>query len=174
MTETLWLALTAVGTWGLVGVTLWMAERQRKLTLTDLQVRRQLLFMDRWESKPIRKERVILARQLLANDPDAKIREIILEFWESVGTYWLKGYLLEDLVWTDFAYYVTRWWAACKAYVDEVRCREHNDETIYLYLEKLAQRMREMDARERGLEKLEELGTDDLRRFLEDEASLED
>jgi len=173
MFEIVWIAVTAIGTWCLVGVTLWMTERHHKVALTNLRVRHEMLFVDRWESKAMRQARQILARQLLAKASDEEIQESVLDFWESVGCYWLHKYLLENLVWSDFGHCVVRWWPACKAYVEEQQRRNQNDQTIYLYFNKLAHRMLEIDARERDLEQPESLGSDDINRFLRGEAALE-
>src|ERR1700730_797342 len=137
----LWLVL---GTWALVGVTLWVAREQSKALRDDLKVRLQLQFQERFDSRAFVSDRMALAKALLGDRPREELSESVMNFFEDLGLFARRGYLDKELIWHTFGFYIVRWWAACKDYILAER-RRHNDRTLFADFEKLAQEMRERD-----------------------------
>ena len=159
----LWLVL---GTWALVGVTIWVARQQSKSLRDDLKVRLQLRFSERFDSRAFVSDRIALAKLFLDNASHMDISESVLNFFEDLGLFSRRGYLDEELIWHAFGFYVVRWWAACKDYVLEER-RRQNDETLFTDFEDLASRMRRRDIRAG----LQEPSSEELGQFLEGEST---
>jgi hypothetical protein len=154
-----------LGTWGLVVVTYFMMRQQTALLRTDLKVRHQLAFADRFDSGRMLNDRKLLAQQLLSGARRGEIAEPVMDFFEDMGLFLRRGYLDEELLWSTFGFYAVRWWAACKNYNLEER-KQQNDSTFFTDFELLANRFRILD---RG-EKLAEPTSSELQSFLRDES----
>jgi hypothetical protein len=157
----LWLVL---GTWALVGVTLWVAFQQSRILRDDLKVRLQLQFGERFDR--LMDSRNQLAERLRAGATRDTISEDVMNFFEDLGMYLDHGYVDEELVWNTFSFYAVRWWLACKDYILQER-RRHNDQTLFKDFENLAGKMRAREVRA----KLEEPTAADIEKFLLDESA---
>ncbi len=40
-----------------------------------------------------------------------------MNFYESVGTFFQRGYLDPEMAWSGFSFYAIRWWSATKDYI---------------------------------------------------------
>jgi hypothetical protein len=165
----------ALGTWLLAGATIWLVWEQRRamraqeeISRTDLRVRTQLLFADRFDSPQIVRHRATLARQLLDHASHDEIDEESLSFFEDLGLFYRRGFLDEELIWSTFGFYVVRWWMATYEYIKEERQRT-SDHTIFSDFEKLTGAFRKLDADA----PLPEPTTSELKAFLRDEANLQ-
>lgn len=166
--------LLVVATWALVWVTFRMARQQTAIlreqaeTLrTDLKVRLQLTFTDRFDALQMQEDRKKLAESFLSNAPHDQIQEAVLNFFEDMGCFLRRGYLDEDLLWRTFGFYAVRWWAICKDYV-LVERKLKNDSTLFEDFEYLAERLHRCDVKAG----LAEPSTSELKTFLEDELNL--
>jgi hypothetical protein len=158
--------LLVFGTWALVAVTYFMMRQQTSLLRTDLKVRHQLAFADRFDAEEMLNNRKLLARQLLSGAGRSEIEEPVMDFFEDMGLFLRRGYLDEELLWNSFGYYGVRWWAACKNYILEER-KLQNDPTLFTDFELLAKRFRALDIQE----KLPEATSSELQSFLQDESA---
>jgi len=167
-----------LGTWALVGVTLWMAHHHARLFReqldflrndfrNDLRARLQLTFAERFDSDRMKSHRRVLAEQLRAGAVHEKIQEDVMNFFEDMDLFLGHGYLEEDLLWSIFGFYAVRWWALCKNYIFEER-RRKNDTTLFTGFKDLVDRFAKRDAQEG----LEEPTAKELEEFLHDEIML--
>jgi hypothetical protein len=74
----------ALGTWALVGVTTWMVCTQSRIQRTDLKVRLQLTFIDRFDGPVMLEARRRLAKTFLTNSKHEDISETVLELFEDL------------------------------------------------------------------------------------------
>lgn len=58
------------------------------------------------------------------NDPRWETVDEVLNFFQTVGLYVLKGRIDEDLAWDFFAYRLNHYWPACQCYVTYTRKKE--------------------------------------------------
>jgi hypothetical protein len=169
----------AVGTWALVVATFaaacWLVSEQRRaaqaqeeMLRTDLRVRTQLLFIDRFDSPQVIRYRAALARDFLNHAPHDQIKEEALNFFEDLGLFYRRGFLDEELVWSTFGFYAVRWWMAAYEYIKDERQRT-SDPTNFDDFEELAKVFRKLDAQAH----LPEPTPSQLNVFLQDEANLE-
>src|SRR5712692_922010 len=114
-----------LGTWALVGVTLWVAHQQSKALRDDLRIKLQLKLTDRFDSSLLVAARASVAKQLLEKAPHQDVSETVIDFFEDLGMYLKRRYLDEKLIWDTFGFYALRWWSACRDYVLDER-RRHN------------------------------------------------
>ena len=180
------------GTWALVvvalalvGVTFWMARdqsrnlkaqtdsqnenfhHQMEALHSDLRLRLQLTFMDRFDNDRMKAHRKALAEHLLTHVAPDQIQERVMDFFEDMGLFLRRGYLDEELLWSTFGFYAVRWWAASRDYISEEQ-RRKNDTTLFTEFKNLVERFRKRDAEE----DLEEPTPQDLTDFLKDERDL--
>jgi hypothetical protein len=162
------------GTWALVGVTLvlvwvtfWMFRQQRELLRGDLKVRLQLTFIERFDSDRMKHYRGVLAQRLLANAPHNDIQEDVMNFFEDLDLFLVRGYLDEELAWETFGFYAVRWWAACNDYILE-ECKRNNDLTLFTGFKDLVDRFSTHDVHN-GLKKP---SSEDIEQFLQGEQEL--
>ena len=171
--EHFWMALTAIASWALVGITYYLVRKQIKIAREDLKVRLQTSFEEKFESQLIIVERKKLALQLMQQANHEDIQEPILNFFESVGMLLKRGYFDKEMAWVGFGYYVIRWWASCKDYVFEERRRNNNDKTIFEEFEYLVDQVFQVEIKERNLSRAElEPSKDDINTFLTAESNL--
>jgi hypothetical protein len=177
----------AVGTWVALGLTWWLTKRQwdlfrqqaqadHKLKLEELKLTRNQIQAELYVKigawfDALRGQRRALAKQLLAHTIHDQIEEHVMDFFEDTGALVHRGYLDAELAWEVVGYYGRMWWNACKDYVEKERQRKHGDLTLFYRFQQLADRMAELDMRERNLTRAEvELSGDEVREFLEEEA----
>jgi len=171
--EIIWVPLTAIASWALVIVTWYMIRKQVKLGKDDLKVRLQVDFDDKFEGHNMTIERKRLAEQLLANATHDDIKEPIINFFESLGLLLRKNYLDSEMIWSSFAFYIIRWWAACKDYIIEERKRQNNDDTIFSEFEFLVDEMYKVEMKKRALSRIKlEPSRDEIIQFLNEEKEL--
>ncbi len=189
--ETFWVMLTAIASWALVIVT-WrliksqiklgklqldeqrrFANEQLDLSRSDLKVRLQVNYEEKFDSETFINERKKLATQLLAKTHHNEIQEPIMNFFESVGLLLRKKYLDPEMVWSGFSFYAIRWWCACKDYISEERQLQHNDGTIFNDFENLVDELYKIEIAQRNLTRAKiEPSRDDIASFLEAEKNL--
>jgi hypothetical protein len=140
-----WTAIMALGTWGLVAVTLvavfWQMNRQREVNAVTLLVR----LTGTWDSEQMRQNRERLKQSFLMKSPVARIRvgqtmAPIANFFELVGFFTRRGALREVMVWSTFSYYVIPYFAAMKDRIAHDRGVE-DDPSLYTDFEWLYNRM---------------------------------
>ena len=168
-----------LGTWALVVATLWLGwhhatifrkqmESLRSDFRSDLKVRLQLVFTDRFDSDRMKDHRSRLAERLLAADvAHDTVQEDVMNFFEDMALLLDHGYLDEDLLWNTFGFYAVRWGAACNDYILEERKRT-SDPTVFDGFKDLVERFIKRD-REEGLP---EPTKTDINAFLQDERNL--
>ncbi len=74
MSEISWIALTAISSWALVGVTWIFLNRQINVSRKDSKVRLQIIYEVKFDSSAMIAERKKLAEQLLNNETHESIR----------------------------------------------------------------------------------------------------
>jgi hypothetical protein len=171
----IWIEISlSLGTWALVGVTLWIAwkqtvilRRQSEAQQTDLKVRLQLTFIDRFDKQAMMEHRKRLAQHLLSSSPHEEIPERVMDFFEDLGLFIRREYLDEELIWSTFGFYAVRWWAASKTYILKER-RKKSDDTLFTDFEDLVQMCLKRDANEG----LAEPTPTEIHEFLQDECKL--
>jgi len=156
-----------LGTWALVIVTLWVAWQQSRSLRTDLKVRLQLQFSERFDSRAMASDRKRLAEQLLRNAAHDEVAESVMNCFEDLGLFLRLKHLDEELLWNTFGFYVVRWWEACRPYVLEERER-HRDATLFSDFETLRDRMNKRDVEA----SLHQPTPTEIIAFLEDESRL--
>lgn len=140
----------------LVVATLWLVYVTRQLTLEtregsrrQIGVQTWLSFVDRLDSNEMKRARKKLAALLVNYDQTkhGKVNEVVLEFFEDVGTTYELGFLDRKLADSTFSYYVTHWWEAARAYVDQERRNMGGDKTddYFGYFQRLAETLRYCD-----------------------------
>jgi hypothetical protein len=173
MSEISWIALTAIASWALVGVTWIFLNRQIIVSRKDSKVRLQIIYEEKFDSSAMIAERKKLAEQLLNNETHENIQEAVMNFYESVGTFFQRGYLDPEMAWSGFSFYAIRWWSATKDYIFEERRIQNNDPTIFEEFETLVDEFYKLEIAERHLSRAQlEPSPDDLKRFLGAEARL--
>ena len=142
-----------------------LASEAREASFRQISVQMWLEFQKRFDSQEMLRARKMLAGQLRAKTPPEgeKISETVLNFFEDVGLAYDKGYLERELADDSFGFYLCRWWAAVKSYVDDERRRHNEDTTLFARFETLADTMRLPD---------EIIDNRELRLFLDDESKL--
>ena len=134
-----------------------------KSTKDQIGVQVWMTMEARFDSQEMKQARRKLAFQLDPYDSTKHddIGEHVLEFFESVGSVYLHGFLTEKLAESSFSYHANRWWEAAKSYVDAER-REHKaDDTLYCDFEAFVKAMWKYERH--GIDK------DELKSFLEAE-----
>jgi len=165
--------LLAIAAWAGVFVTFHMAREQTDLLRTDLKLRLQLKFSDRFDDVRMKGYRKRLAEQLLRNTPHEEIQEDVMNFFEDMGLFFELGYLDERFVWGTFSFYLTRWWSACKEYIVEERNRQNFDQSLFSKFECLVGRVYDIGVKElTRTRETQEPGVDEISEFLQDEARL--
>lgn len=173
MSEVHWIALTAIASWALVIVTWIFLKRQIGVSREDLKVRLQTTYEEKFDSPAIVAERRKLAEQLINKEPHDNIQEAVMNFYESVGMLFHRGYLDREMAWSGFSFYAIRWWCATKDYILEERRIQNNDSTIFKEFESLVDEFYALEVAERHLSRAQlEPSQDDLKRFLEAEKKL--
>lgn len=142
-----------------------LANEAREASFRQIGVQMWLEFQKRFDSPEMLRARKALAGQLRAKTPPKgdRISETVLNFFEDVGLAYDKGYVEKELADDSFGFYLCRWWAAVKSYVDEERRRHKEDTTLFARFEKMADTMRLPD---------EIIDDRELQLFLEDESRL--
>lgn len=171
--EVFWVMLTAIASWFLVGVTWLMIKKQVMLGQTDLKVRLQMSFEEKFGGSNMIEERKKLAGQIIGQTKHEDIQEPILNFFESIGILLRRKYLDREMVWAGFAFYAIRWWSASKDYIFEERRRKNNDNTIFEDFNYLIDELYKIEMQKRSLTRAElEPSQDDIKRFLDEEKNL--
>jgi hypothetical protein len=142
-----------------------LANEAREASFRQIGIQTWLEFQKRFDSPQMLKARKVLAGQFRAktHPKGERISETVLNFFEDVGVTYDKGYLDKELADDSFSFYLCRWWAVLKSYVDEERRRHNEDATLFARFEKLAACMRLPD---------ETIDDRELELFLEDESKL--
>jgi hypothetical protein len=172
--------IVAIGTWGLVYWTFKLTRSttelvtsQNEVAKTNLVASLQLKMEDRFDSNSMVTARSKLARQLLTNAPHDEIQEDVMNFFESVGTMFRRGYLDPEMTWAAFSFYAIHWWAACKEYIDTERKRQDDDHTIFDDFQNLVDKLCEIESSKRKLSRSQlEPRTQKIQQFLQDESGL--
>lgn len=173
MPEIFWIALTAIASWALVLVTWVFLRRQIGISREDLKVRLQTTYEEKFDSPAIIAERKKLAEQLLNKEPHDNIQETVMNFYETIGIFFRRGYLDKEMAWSGFSFYAIRWWSATKDYIFEERKIQNNDSTLFEEFETLVDEFYTLEMNERHLSRAQlEPSPDDLNRFLEAEKKL--
>jgi hypothetical protein len=126
-----------------------MSGRQERLLHTDLQVRLQMQFAERFDSSKLIAERKLLAARLIARAPHDNIQETVMDFFEDLGVFLGRQLVDDKLAHHNFGFYGLRWWKCCSAYVLEERKRK-NDPTLFANFENLSKLFLQLDV-ERNL-----------------------
>jgi hypothetical protein len=142
-----------------------LAKESREASFRQIGVQMWFEFQKRFDSQEMLRTRKTLAGQLKAKTPPKgdRISETVLNFFEDLGIAYEKGYVEKELAEDSFSFYLCRWWAALKSYVDEERRRHKEDATLFANFEKLANRARLPD---------EIIDNRELQFFLENESKL--
>ena len=154
---------TTVITGLLVLATLWLVWVTRKLTLETREGSRRQIGVQTWlslvnrlDSAEMKRARKKLAA-LLANydrTKHDKVNETVLDFFEDVGTTYELGFLDHNLADSTFSYYVTHWWEAAKAYVDQERINMGGDQAddYFGYFQRLAKALHYCDIDDKAVQ----------------------
>ena len=166
-------ALTAWGTWALVGVTFCLVIVQTRTSRDQMKMKIELDFVDKFESNAMKLARSKLAKQILAKVDHDCIQEDVINLFEAIGTVLRRKYLDKELVWADFSFHAIRWWSVLKDYILEERKRQDNDQTIFEDFENLVDILYKVEVKRRklSLDKLKP-NNDKISQFLKDESNL--
>ena len=161
----------AIGTWALVGVTIWLVKGQLSIAKEQRKIQLFLELRKEFDGSLI-SDRKLLAQQLLDNKPHEEINEPVPNFFEDMGMLLRRDYLDREMIWDTFSYYVTRWWSSLKAYIAKERT-DKGDDTLFKDLEYLVETMYrdEMMKRRKTRTELEPTSAE-VNRFLKEEANL--
>jgi hypothetical protein len=170
--EIFWMAVTAIASWVLVGITFYLISNQIQISKNDLQVRIQLNFEERFESESFIRIRKNSSSQLLMKKGFKGIHEEILNFFESIGMLLRKKYFDEEMAWIGFGYYAIRYWEAYKEYIHAERARV-KDDTLYTEFEFLKDQMYAIEMLKRKLTQEEiKIKPEEITDFLSEECNL--
>lgn len=143
-----------------------IAGRQEEALRTDLRLRLQLTFGERFDNSRLVAHRQRLAQQLLiSTTPHGEIQEAVMNFFEDLGLFLRRGHLDAEMAASTFGYYAVRWWGNCEPYVREERKQKGDDNELFEDFEELARRFRAVEK----ASGLPEPSAEALRKFLEDE-----
>jgi hypothetical protein len=163
---------TAMGTWALMVVTwalvvgTWLVVRvqvreQRRGTaaLLDKQhetnaVTALIRLAETWDADPMRRNRENLRHWWLEGTVggDLKVRHFmgpVAGFFERVGLLERRGILDEEMVWSEFSYFILNYYAALADGIQQERAREE-DPTLYTEFERLYRRLLALTTEPRG------------------------
>jgi hypothetical protein len=154
-----------LGTWALVVVTICMAVSQSRMQRSDLQVRLQLTFIERWDGLLMLNGRMRAAQYFLSETSE-EWSETVPNFFDDLGAFHSRGFLDEELIWRTFGYYGVRWWFASRDYILEER-RDKDDNTIFDDFETLVKVFLTRDRRNG----IPEPTSEQIKVFLHDELS---
>jgi len=151
-------------------------DRQSADLKIDLSVRIHVMMEEKWDSDRMAVKRARLARSLLAGLKHDEIQEAgVMDFFESLAILDRLGLIHRELLWNTFSFYATRWWTACRSYIqaERDRQREQGEPLSFVEFEKLAADLYEQEAQKTSKTRaLIEPDGDQLKQFLEDEAGL--
>lgn len=166
-TEAFWVAVGAVGTI----VTLFFIRTQivAAKNIADYELYRKE--DDRFRSDEMRANRSSLARALLLGATNRELNksdyaDSVLDQFEDWGVLLKNKIVPAQFIWTTHAWYVLRYWAVMKGYMEWVR-RENNDATFFSEFEYLYKRIRRLE--ERGMRREFSIKASELNAFLLEE-----
>lgn len=98
---------------GVFRATLKLANESREASIRQIGVQTWLEFSKRFDSKELLKARDDLALQVRIVPAHGKklVSDILVSFFEDLGTVYRLGYIDEKLARDTFGYHVRRWWA---------------------------------------------------------------
>jgi hypothetical protein len=170
--ETFWMAVTALASWVLVGITFYLIRNQIQISKNDLKVRLQLNFEEKFEGESFMRKRKNLSSQLLMNTDFKNVHEDIINFFESIGMLLRKKYFDKEMAWIGFGYYAIRYWEAYEKYILAERKR-FCDETLYTEFEYLKTQMYAVEMHERNINQEEvKVKPNEINDFLSEECNL--
>jgi len=115
-----WLVITAGATVALVFVTGLFLYMQNRTFRKQLKASLQLQMEDRFFFNPhMLAARKKLAEQIWSEAPHRVVQESIMNFFDTMGSFLRRNYLDKELICSSFSWYGTRWWTACKDYIEE-------------------------------------------------------
>ena len=141
------------------------AQQQREDAKALLAVQMSVELDKQFDSSDMRKARKRLAFQLL-NHKEVSLSGVT-DFFDKLAMYKHRNVIDDDLVYQSFSYWILRYWPALKISIESFRNLE-NDPQYYQDFEELYKDMLADDAKD-GLTKISKK---EIRRFLEEEASL--
>lgn len=135
--------LTALMTYYLAVMTaavIWWQGRQLKMQL-ELQVLTELY--KEWNSTEMK----ISRDKSFDDNSDLDTKEHILEFFERIASYYLRGVLSDKLIWDTIGWYVLRYYFYYHEanIIDKIRSKWGDDETLYWDLGELYNDIVKMD-----------------------------
>jgi hypothetical protein len=164
---------TALGTWGLVLVTLWLVRCQLRTSREQMKMKLEMDISEKFDSASMKKARSTLAKQILEKSGHDDIQEDVINFFEDMVTLLRRNYLDKELLWACFSFHAIRWWSVCKDYIYEERKRQDNDQTIFEDFQYLVDILYEMESKKRNLPRARlEPSRDNIDIFLKDESNL--
>jgi hypothetical protein len=134
----------AIATLLLACVAVWAIFETRKGTKTQIGVQTWIEFVKQFDSPEMQRYRAAEIRPLHSYNPaeHRDIPERVLEWFESVGIAYNRGWLNKELSDEAFSYYVNRWWIIAKTYIEEQRRRRTNlADGLYREFEDMARGM---------------------------------
>jgi hypothetical protein len=141
---------------------------QRDVSKNETGTRLYLQFLDRWDGSPVRGRRAALARALLDNVSDEELGEDICNFFEDLGALYRTDRIDEYLTYETFSYFAKGWWFASKPYIYRLR-EAKGDQSLFTNFETLAERMLELEAAQRKIDKRQLEAEWTGKEFLEEE-----
>jgi Domain of unknown function (DUF4760) len=150
---------------GVFLATLKLANESREASIRQIGVQTWLEFSKRFDSKELLKARDDLALQVRIVPTHGKklVSDILVSFFEDLGTVYRLGYIDEKLARDSFGYHVRRWWAVLEPYIEHERKIHNGNNTLFCDFEKLAATFNN------GLDKITD---EEIRTFLQDEKEL--
>jgi|ERR1051326_220262 hypothetical protein len=127
----------------------------------------RLLHLERqYSSPPLDAFRSVWAKKRLAGEAQPGELRWLLDFFETIGLLVKRNYVDAHDVWETFGYAILCLFADAQ---EHLRQEQRDDPAFHANLTKLAEQMRAIEAKEKGAYATP--SSDDLRRFLEEEAS---
>jgi hypothetical protein len=104
--------VTALGTCGLVVVTLWLVKGQLSTATEQLKIRMYLELRREFDGDRLYTARKVFAGQLLDLQPHDEMNLDVLSFFEDMGMLFRRNYLDQEMVWETFGHFAKMWWSA--------------------------------------------------------------
>jgi hypothetical protein len=161
-----WTIVMAVATWALAGITLWAVHKQGHDAAQLLSVQISNELDKQFDSVEFRSSRRQFAQALLTGKEPPDYR--VLDFLEKTALYVQHGAMDEDTAYSEFSYYVERYWPAAANLIKEFRQTER-DPSYYSNLESWYGEIKKMNASRRRSQP----DANEIAAFVKEEAGLD-
>jgi hypothetical protein len=163
--------IVAVGTWALVGATLWLVKGQVSTAKEQRKIQLYLELRKEFDSGSLLAAREKFAGQLLDGKPHGEMNQAVLTFFEDLGMLFRRKYLDREMIWDTFGHFVKMWWSASKDYIAKERANCGNDAFFFRDFQELVEHLSEDDVKKRCKPRAElEPSASNIKAFLESEA----